>query len=247
VAGRWPACEPHLPEIRGILFDIDGTLFDTPGSMLAGARLAMADVVADEEIATAGARAWLADEEARYEAYLAGELTFVEQRTQRVVDLFLALGLPAPDLATASGWLARYREAQLQTTIAYDDVRDCLRACAGYALGAVSNNDGGWQRIRIEHAGLNGSIRHVIGIDDAGAAKPEPAIFHAGCAALGLAPAQVAYVGDDLALDARGAAGAGLYGIWLDRLGVGPEPGDVARITTLADLVSRLGNRDGVR
>ncbi|HEX3814561.1 MAG TPA: HAD family hydrolase [Mycobacteriales bacterium] len=239
----------QLAPIRGILFDIDGTLFDTPASMLAAARASLIDDVPDER-AGVGAAMWLADEQRRYEAYLAGQLTFVEQRTMRVGDVFRGLGLAEPDVERSARWLANYREAQLRTTIAFDDVTDCLRACAGLAMGAVTNNDGEWQRTRIKHAGLDEWIGPVLGIDDVGAPKPDPRIFHAGCAALGLEPAQVAYVGDDLRLDAHAAAAAGLYGIWLDRLGAGPAPEDVARITTLREVpecVARFGSRPGVR
>ncbi|WP_084693153.1 HAD family hydrolase [Actinomadura atramentaria] len=60
-------------------------------------------------------------------------------------------------------------------------------------------------------------------------------MFAAACAALGLPPRRVAYVGDRLDTDARGALRAGLHGVWLDRSGAGPDAG-VPRITTLADL-----------
>jgi putative hydrolase of the HAD superfamily len=149
-----------------------------------------------------------------------------------------------------AGWLTAYRDAQLQATVAFEDVAATLGGCAGYVRGAVTNNDGAWQRTRLAHVGLHDPIAAVIGIDDAGAAKPDARIFHAGCTALGLEPGEVAYVGDDLALDARGAAAAGLYGIWLDRPGAGPDPIDVPWIRSLGELpevLTRFGASRGVR
>lgn len=228
-----------MAEIRGVLFDIDGTLFDNRAAMLAAARLTLGPDHAD-----LGGPIWMADELGRYQSYLAGQLTFREQRTQRVVDLYTALGLAVPDV---SAWLDRYHEAQLAASVPYADVLPCLAACAGLRLGAVSNSDGDWQRARLATAGLDRWIGPVVCVDDAGAAKPAPAIFHAGCAALELDPSEVAYVGDELTVDAQGALAAGLRGIWLDRLGAGPTPGDVLRITTLTDLMPRLGDLPAVR
>ncbi|GAB3667785.1 hypothetical protein GCM10027589_33930 [Actinocorallia lasiicapitis] len=78
-----------------------------------------------------------------------------------------------------------------------------------------------------------------------GRAKPDPSVFTAACSALSLAPAEVAYVGDDLRLDAIGARDAGLQGIWLDRLSApSPVPAGVHRITGLDELpglVAALG------
>ncbi|HBZ05066.1 MAG TPA: hydrolase, partial [Massilia sp.] len=45
----------------------------------------------------------------------------------------------------------------------------------------------------------------------------DPAIFHAGCAALGVAPHEAVYVGDDLILDVQGAQRAGLRAVWMNR------------------------------
>ncbi|MBX6766549.1 MAG: HAD family hydrolase, partial [Actinomadura rubrobrunea] len=99
----------------------------------------------------------------------------------------------------------------------------------------------------------------VVASSEAGAAKPDPAIFRRACAGLGLAPHAVVYVGDRLDVDALGAASAGLHGVWLDRpreVGcagdeagaadgeyAGPEAAGVPRITTLTklpDLFSRF-------
>lgn len=233
-----------------MLSDIDGTLFDTPASMLAAARSALAAFGVEPAVLDQGAQMWLADAQGRYEAYLAGELTFIEQRTRRVRDLFAELGRPDPGVAGATDWLTAYRSSQLAATVAFADVTATLAGCASYVLGAVTNNDGAWQRTRLAHVGLHDRIGAVVGIDDAGAAKPDARIFHAGCAALGLEPAEVAYVGDDLALDARGAAAAGLYGIWLDRLSGGPDPGDVPWIRSLGELpevLTRFGASRRVR
>ena len=42
-------------------------------------------------------------------------------------------------------------------------------------------------------------------------------IFHTACEALGVAPAEAVYVGDDLTLDVDGAQKAGMRGVWMNR------------------------------
>jgi len=53
--------------------------------------------------------------------------------------------------------------------------------------------------------------------------KPHPAGFSASAAALGVAPAEVLYVGDRLDVDVGGAHAAGMHAAWLTR-SVGPAP-----------------------
>jgi len=61
-------------------------------------------------------------------------------------------------------------------------------------------------------------FRFQLGAREHGAAKPAASIFHAACAQLGLRPAQVLHVGDDIALDIVGAAQAGLRTCWINRV-----------------------------
>lgn len=229
--------------IRGLLFDVDNTLIDTSGAMLDGARSALRDALgADhEDMVEAGAAIWVNDAQGRYEAYVAGELTFVQQRRLRVADLYRALGRTEPDQEGVAAWLAAYRAAQLHSTVLFDDVLPCLSACTGLPVVALSNNDGAWQRERLGHVGLGEAIGTVLGISDVGVAKPHPAMYRAGCAALDLAPDEVACVGDSIVSDAQGAAEAGLRGIWLDRLNSEPAPAGLERITSLLELAGVLG------
>jgi putative hydrolase of the HAD superfamily len=81
----------------------------------------------------------------------------------------------------------------------------------------------------------------VIGTELSGARKPDPAIFLAGCEALGVTAADTAYIGDHLDHDARGATGAGLFGVWLNRSRSPAVALGVPCVTTLAGLPQLLG------
>jgi putative hydrolase of the HAD superfamily len=77
--------------------------------------------------------------------------------------------------------------------------------------------------------------------------KPDPGIFLAGCAALGVLPGETLYVGDDLLLDVQGAQRAGLRAAWMNRTGkvnelaheVQPDV-EVASLDALLDWLESL-------
>lgn len=79
-------------------------------------------------------------------------------------------------------------------------------------LGTVSNGFADLARI-----GLAEHFEISIAAHQFGTAKPDPAIFHAACTALGVAPEHTVYVGDDLTLDVLGAQQAGLRAVWMNR------------------------------
>ncbi len=54
---------------------------------------------------------------------------------------------------------------------------------------------------------------------EVGAAKPDPAIYSAVCAALGSQPRDVLFIGDSKRCDMRGPEAFGMQARWLDRKG----------------------------
>jgi putative hydrolase of the HAD superfamily len=100
----------------------------------------------------------------------------------------------------------------------YEDVLPALdRLRQRTRLGSVTNGVADLETIGIAHY-FDASIAACR----FGRAKPDPAIFHVACDALGVAPQQAAYVGDDLLLDVEGAQKAGLRAVWLRRAASAP-------------------------
>src|SRR5207245_11653751 len=79
-------------------------------------------------------------------------------------------------------------------------------------LGIISNAN-----TRLTTLGLDAYFRVVITPAAAGCSKPDPAIFHAACAALGCAPAELLHVGDHWVHDVVGAHRAGCQAAWYCR------------------------------
>lgn len=120
----------------------------------------------------------------------------------------------------------------------FEDVLPALERLGGrLMLGSVSNGVADLHAIGLAH-----HFRVSLAAHHCGCAKPDPAIFHAACDALGVAPEETIYAGDDPLLDVEGAQKAGLRAVWINRPGLWPDrqlPGHVrpeATFKSLAEL-----------
>ena len=103
--------------------------------------------------------------------------------------------------------------AARNAVIPYDDVVPGLLRLKGRALiGSVTNGNADLQAIGLAH-----HFQVSVAANQFGFAKPDPAIFHHACRALGVAPGEALYVGDDILLDVQAAQKAGLRAVWLNR------------------------------
>jgi putative hydrolase of the HAD superfamily len=128
---------------------------------------------------------------------------------------------------------ALYREfAEPRAWRAASGAHEALSAlrAAGLATGVISNFDRRLHGI-LDGLGFGPLLDIAVLPSDAGAAKPDPAIFAFALAELGLAPEDAFFVGDERERDLEGARRAGLRAI------------DVCSLATLAELSSRLADR----
>ncbi|MFD3554048.1 HAD family hydrolase [Streptomyces goshikiensis] len=240
--------------IRAVLWDIDDTLFDYTGADRAG----LAGHLAEEGLAErygspAEALAlWRRITELHWARFGAGEVTFDGQRRDRVRDF---LGAPRLTDDEAEVWFGRYVAHYRAAWVVFPDVVPVLDAlAAGYRHGVLSNSSAANQEPKLRALGLRERFEVLVCAAELGVSKPEARAFLAACEALGLPPHEVAYVGDQPEIDARGARDAGLTAFWLDRAGgTGPAPSGVHRIAGLARLPellardTRFGARSGIR
>ncbi|WP_107073088.1 HAD family hydrolase [Streptomyces rubellomurinus] len=236
---------PHLP-IRGVLFDVDDTLFDYSGSEEAGilAHLDELGLLARLPGPQAAVDLWRTVMEAQYARFLAGELTFRGQQGERTRQFLARLGEPGAERLSdeaAAAWFAGYAAHRDAARAAFPDAAPALAGLPPHLrLGVVSNSSADHQRDKLRAIGLLDRVGAVLVCSDQhGEPKPAPSIFHAGCAGLGLAPHEVAYVGDNYALDAEGARDAGLHAFWLDRTASGAPVGEGIRVLHSLDGLAR--------
>jgi putative hydrolase of the HAD superfamily len=242
-----------------VLFDLDDTLMAHREAVAAGIARHLHErgyAVEREE----AQRLWHELEERHYHAYLAGELTFEQQRRARAAEFALAHG-EALDDAAAGAWFARYFERYRESWALHADVEPALDALEatipGVRFGIITNGEEEFQLAKLVRLGLQvghpGRIGHLVASGSEGVTKPDPRIFEAAVARFAAdAPVSAAaYVGDRLRTDAIGAAQAGLVGVWLNRSGECPTAADgadaaaadVLEVRTLAELPSLLAAR----
>lgn len=105
--------------------------------------------------------------------------------------------------------------------ILYPHVRETLARLRreGYAVGLVSNTGRTWGRFLRplqDELGIGEHFRVRVFSDEVGTRKPEPGIFRAALEGLGLRPAEVVHVGDDVDADVAGARGVGMRAVWFN-------------------------------
>ena len=94
----------------------------------------------------------------------------------------------------------------------FDDVPRVLGELGErYAIGAITNGNADVHRIGIGH-----HFDFVVTPAEAGAAKPDSAIFELALDAAGASPGSVVHVGDDPVRDVSGAAAIGLRTVWMN-------------------------------
>ncbi|MDI2131058.1 HAD family hydrolase [Yinghuangia seranimata] len=207
--------------IRGVLFDVDDTLFDYTGSDRVGviAHLRAEGLIDAFPEPAAAFDLWHRIMVEEYTRFLNGELTFAQQQRERARRFLAHAGPSEVSDDEAAAWFGRYTVLRNANWAAFPDAEPVLRKLApDYRLGIVSNSSADHQRHKLDVIGLLPYVADALVCSEQhGAAKPAASIFAAGCRALGLPPHEVAYVGDKYDLDAVGAREAGLRAYWLDR------------------------------
>jgi putative hydrolase of the HAD superfamily len=234
--------------IRGVLFDVDDTLFDYTTSERVGVlkHLAAEGLLELFPSPADAVSLWRQIMEEEYARFLIGELTLAGQQLSRTRRFLAHVGrLPAGGVSDdeAADWFAKYTAFRTNTWAAFPDADPTLRKLApSFRLGVVSNSSLTYQRDKLEIIGLLGHFGDAIVCShEHGAPKPDAGIFLAGCALLGLPAREVAYVGDKYEIDAVGAHEAGLRAYWLDRADTGMPPSDgITVIRSLDELMSSL-------
>jgi putative hydrolase of the HAD superfamily len=214
----------RLGVVRGVLFDIDDTLVDLEFAMTTALRDVSEHLLPglDQAGWEKFGRIFTHETTHFYDRYLAGEVSFNEQRLLRGRSALRHFGVELAEGEQAHHWVSSYASLQHSYIRAFDDVTPVLDAldAAGIPYGAVSNNVHDYQRVKLDAAGLE-RISILVGTDTVGVPKPDPAIYLEGVRRLGTGAGETLYIGDNRLLDAEGSTAAGLLGVWLNR---GGEP-----------------------
>lgn len=225
--------------IRAVLWDIDDTIFDYGTADRVGLRnhLGVEGLPDGCPGVEQAVLLWGELTERHWARFSAGECDFDAQRRDRVRDF---LGLPLLTDDEAEAWFGRHlTHYEAAWTLFPDTVPVLDLLAADYRHAVLSNSSFVHQDRKLRTLGVRDRFEVLLCAAELGVSKPEAAAFLAACEALALEPHEVAYVGNEPDIDARGAAEAGLLGIWLDRRDLGSRP-ELTRITGLAELPDLL-------
>jgi putative hydrolase of the HAD superfamily len=178
-----------------IFFDLDGTLVEVDGPY---------EAVPERAIETHLGEATPALVETYSEAFLAA----FEALEPAPYEAGMAAVVEAADGdADPAEMVATLRQVEFDALVVDPAVPDSLADLGDdAALGVLTNGVDDWQRAKLEHVGLADRFDVVVTSYEAGAHKPDPAIFE--YAADQLPAAEYAMVGDSDD-DVEGARGAG--------------------------------------
>lgn len=199
------------PEIRGILFDKDGTLVDyeaswNPLNRRAAALAARGDMaLAEHLLHSVGADA---------QGRAVADSIIAAGTTLAIAAAWVRAGAPFTVTELAGELDTMFRESAAHMVPVVDLAALFARLKArGLKLGIASSDNEGSIHAALAFFGLTEAVDFVAGYDSGYAAKPDPAVLAAFCAATGLVPAEVAMVGDNTHDVAMGRAGGAALSI----------------------------------
>lgn len=164
------------------------------------------------------------------------ETTDRERASRYLETLFRLAGVPESRIGVTRDTLqVLHRDRHLWAEVRPGTADALVRLQrSGFRLGVVSNSDGRAEE-GLAAAGLLPFFEVVIDSQVVGFEKPDPRIFQAALARLGLEPEEALYVGDIYEVDVVGARRAGMDVVLLDPAGQHHKR-DVRTATDVADL-----------
>lgn len=231
--GASPNPAEALSELRTVLFDAYGTLFDV-NAATARCRDALGSHA--EPLSAL----WRAKQlEYSWLRSLRGDFADFWHVTSEALDYAMeALGLSDPGL--------RSRLMELYFVLrAYPEVPAMLSElkAAGVRTAILSNGSVSMLVGAVQSAGIHDLVGDILSADAAGIFKPHPSVYQLAVERFNLAAEEMVFVSSN-AWDASGAAHFGFQVVWIDRSGgtLDRLPGEpVARLGSLAELPGLLG------
>jgi len=221
--------------VKGVLFDLDGTLFDRDSAVRAAC--------AAQYRAFEGVLGGIEPE--RYVARLV-ELDDHGHADKRTVfgTLVRELGL---DSALGDTLAGHFREVYPTVGAPFPDALSTLRELRerGFAIGLVTNGGAEAQAAKVRRLGLEPFLDATLISEREGLRKPDHRLFELALSRIGVAAEHAWHVGDHPMADVAGAHAAGITAVWR-YVPYWPEPACQAfTIHQLSELLPLLAKANG--
>ncbi len=228
-------------ELRGILFDFDGTLADTASAERqawpALARLIAGDTpgIDLDELRTRYYTVF----DSHWNEYTSGRIDFTTYRRLRLAEAL------APWKEVDEELFQAYRVEKLRAVeglALFDDALDSIRLLRsrGLRVGLLTNGPATLQRQKIDVTRIEPELHAVAISEEIGVAKPEPAAFQLAAGMIDCEPGEVAMVGDSPQNDIAGALRAGMALAVLVTRGLSVSAAGATVIESLRQLPAAL-------
>jgi putative hydrolase of the HAD superfamily len=227
--------------VKSVFFDLDDTLIDHSRAER-NAAVRFYDAVSTRvavDSAEEFASLWNQAQEGHFRRYLAGALTFQEQRRERIREIL------EEDIESSAcdELFSLYLDFYEEEWTVFSDVVPCLDSLEVNVVGVITNGDPAQQSRKLVRTGLDERIADIVCSGAFGHAKPDPRIFQHACERVGVDPSDAIYVGDSLEFDYWGACRAGLRGVLLVRGEKLVPAALVLSIRGLDQLLDLMGER----
>ncbi len=226
--------------IRVVTFDLDDTLWDVRPALLR-AEAAQWDLLerefagqvdrSDRDRLGALRKTLLAEE-----PELAHHISRFRERF--IERLLLDSGVPAVTAKAAAAEAFATFLAERQQVDVFTHALPTLEALAtNYTLGALTNGNA-----EVRKTPLGPLFKFAFRAEEVGASKPAPALFEAAAKAAGVAPHEIAHVGDHIDHDVKGARAFGARAIWFNPDGEATDEADasVSCLSALPEVIGQL-------
>ena len=228
-----------VAEIEAVVFDAYGTLIDfTEPDFI----VTMAEVCDQQSLDADAADLWRRFLRASYLMRSEHHHDPVYKRydqawADQFENVFKRLKLPGDPYAAAN-----HLKARLAGATAFDESRPVVEALRPhYRLALLSNADDDFLTEVLDRNGLR--FETVISSEQAGAIKPNPAIFGYAAGVLGIPPQRILYAGDNPIPDVLGPVQSGMQAAWINRNGMRRPrrvPPPHFRLRSLSELLPLL-------
>ena len=207
--------------IETVLFDIDDTLVNHSGAekqAIQNLRRSFFPLIEPDSFEAV----WLERTKANWELFRKGRISFVQQRVQRMQDVWDSYGKTL-DRREAEENFGQYLAAYEASWELFPDVSETISALRAHriALGIISNGNYDQQTRKLQVTGIISYFQEnlILVSEKVGISKPDPGIFIHAQKISGSKNRDILIIGDDLPLDIEPAITLGWNGVLIDRLG----------------------------
>ncbi|MBO0594434.1 HAD family hydrolase [Nesterenkonia sp. E16_7] len=209
-----------MSELKAIGFDLDGTLFDHRGS--AGSAVDRFIHQLGLDPSPHACTVWFAAEAAQFERWRSGQVSFQEQRRERLRTVLPVLGVDPPTADSELDELFElYLNAYRDEWRAFPESLELLMTlrASGYGIGLLSNGSQEQQLDKLRRTGLGRAFDVVCISEGIGVQKPDAQAFRLLAERLRVDPTECLFVGDDPVQDTAGAHASGMRSLLVSRDG----------------------------